>query len=478
MTMERDQARTILQDALAALKRGEREAAQQLAEQAATLAPDWETPWLILTALASPEDSLAFIDKALKINPVSHTAQQALVWALERRHAQPAQVESQPLKKPEALAREPVPAPARERVRRPHKRAKPLTVRASAQSDTEPTRDRIARALDFVPEQPDGQPVPFPIPLPVSALPAEPVIKVMQVRDGEADRPPVVKVPVKTTPSFIRTYLYAPIVLIVLALIGGLIFMRPQLASAWALLFKPASVAQCVPPTLEVGETQWPLASIARSTDGSLAVPLQTDRVYWVEGTDANPVFEVNPDSPAAAAFADIQSGDSLTVTWTDCTSQEYVVSTVVSGSPITASFFDQSRTGMALIVPASSSKADLVIQGMTPEALIPVSGGSSAEPGVKAVVSLVNQTASADGKTLTLIVTVRNTGANPLDLTGDGISLTAGNSASLAPLSVLPALPQSISPDASQNFIFTFPRPPGESALFRILGLNLDIRY
>ena len=79
-----DEARLALQKARAALRNGQLNQARQWAEQAAALAPQMEDPWLVLAAVASPPASLAYVQKALKINPESAPARRAMEWALQR----------------------------------------------------------------------------------------------------------------------------------------------------------------------------------------------------------------------------------------------------------------------------------------------------------------------------------------------------------------------------------------------------------
>lgn len=85
-------AHRALQRAQEALQRGDRRSAWRWAEEAAALAPQWEEPWLLLAALASPRASIACLERALQINPQSERARQGLAWAQARLHqaAQPA----------------------------------------------------------------------------------------------------------------------------------------------------------------------------------------------------------------------------------------------------------------------------------------------------------------------------------------------------------------------------------------------------
>ncbi len=78
------QAREALKLARQALQRGERLQARQHAARAATLAPEMEDPWLLLAAVASPRASLAYLNRALKINPSSKRARSGMHWAAGR----------------------------------------------------------------------------------------------------------------------------------------------------------------------------------------------------------------------------------------------------------------------------------------------------------------------------------------------------------------------------------------------------------
>jgi len=85
-----------IQNAYAALKAGDRPAARHWAQQAAAMAPEREEPWLLLSAAASRRASLAYLEKARRINPNSRRASQGLVWA-QKRLASASQAQPQPL---------------------------------------------------------------------------------------------------------------------------------------------------------------------------------------------------------------------------------------------------------------------------------------------------------------------------------------------------------------------------------------------
>jgi len=80
----RSQALELIKLARQNLIHNERLQARRRAEQAAALAPHLEDPWLILAALGSPKASVAYLQRALEINPSSERAQKGLQWALPR----------------------------------------------------------------------------------------------------------------------------------------------------------------------------------------------------------------------------------------------------------------------------------------------------------------------------------------------------------------------------------------------------------
>jgi lipoprotein-anchoring transpeptidase ErfK/SrfK len=73
-----------------ALREGNRVEARDAAAQAASLDPNIEEPWLILAALASPEESIIFLKRALEVNPSSERARKGIDWAIQRQRKQAA----------------------------------------------------------------------------------------------------------------------------------------------------------------------------------------------------------------------------------------------------------------------------------------------------------------------------------------------------------------------------------------------------
>lgn len=79
-----NQIHLLIQNARAALRRGDESEARRLAAQASRLAPHLEDAWLILTAVSGPRESLQYARRALEINPDSQRARKAVDWARNR----------------------------------------------------------------------------------------------------------------------------------------------------------------------------------------------------------------------------------------------------------------------------------------------------------------------------------------------------------------------------------------------------------
>lgn len=83
MDTQNTEAHELIVQAREALRRGDKESALRLGEQAALLAPDLEDAWLILAASEpDPQDALAYAQQALEINPSSTRARQGVEWAM------------------------------------------------------------------------------------------------------------------------------------------------------------------------------------------------------------------------------------------------------------------------------------------------------------------------------------------------------------------------------------------------------------
>ncbi len=73
-----------LQNARQSIASGDRHGMRRWAERAVTLDPALEEAWLILAAVASPRASIAYLERALALNPASEQAKKGLEWAYTR----------------------------------------------------------------------------------------------------------------------------------------------------------------------------------------------------------------------------------------------------------------------------------------------------------------------------------------------------------------------------------------------------------
>ena len=133
MNNQLEEARLAVQKARDALRNNNRSEARKWAEQAASLAPQTEDPWLVLAAIADPYDSMDYIEQALKINPNSTRALKGLEWARSRlpsnEAAQQKPHENAPAQSPSLIGRLP-------RVESVHEQILPTQSVPSAPSET------------------------------------------------------------------------------------------------------------------------------------------------------------------------------------------------------------------------------------------------------------------------------------------------------------------------------------------------------
>ncbi|MHC1741366.1 MAG: ABC transporter permease subunit [Anaerolineaceae bacterium] len=77
-------ARLAIQKSLFALQKKQFVEARRLTMEAIQLDPNFEDAWLILAALSNPQASVAYLQRALEINPTSQRAAKGMQWALDR----------------------------------------------------------------------------------------------------------------------------------------------------------------------------------------------------------------------------------------------------------------------------------------------------------------------------------------------------------------------------------------------------------
>src|SRR3990172_5281931 len=76
--------RILLEQARAAIGRGDKVAARRLARRAVRLDPHSEAAWLTLGGGSEPRAGLAYAARALEVNPRSQPARRAIRWAVRQ----------------------------------------------------------------------------------------------------------------------------------------------------------------------------------------------------------------------------------------------------------------------------------------------------------------------------------------------------------------------------------------------------------
>lgn len=109
MSKKRPTYQEAIKAAHKAYKSGDRKLARKWAGYAAKLAPEKETPWLMLGSLSTPQQSIEFFKRALKINPASEMARKGIHKAVQilRENQVPAKPEFKPLDPEFAAAAQP-----------------------------------------------------------------------------------------------------------------------------------------------------------------------------------------------------------------------------------------------------------------------------------------------------------------------------------------------------------------------------------
>lgn len=234
----------------------------------------------------------------------------------------------------------------------------------------------------------------------------------------------------------------------------------------------------CGSPTLVLGTATFQIQNIPRAPDGSLPVPTDTSGVaYWVEGTSTNYVFVLSPTPDNLALMSTITVGSTAKATWKNCNSTSYSLSAPQQGSLTVSTLPDQSIDGITVFFQTDVSGAGFVFTGELTEEQIstintPDLGGSE----IKAEISLLETTTSADGTSIRIGVSIQNYGEAPFTLSASDISLTQQDGTPLVMASSEPPLPKEVGAGSTETIYFTFPRPASPSATLKIFNIEYDL--
>jgi hypothetical protein len=236
------------------------------------------------------------------------------------------------------------------------------------------------------------------------------------------------------------------------------------------------STPDCSPPTLVLGTETFQIQMITPATDGSLTVPLDTSGIaYWVEGTTTNYAFVLSPTEENIALMSTLTVGSTATATWSNCDSTTYILSAPKQSLLSMVRSPDPSGQGLTLFFETDPSGAGFMFTGeLTDQEITTFNTPSAIE--VQAEIGLLETIAAADGRTVTLVVSIQNYGASAITLTVGDVALTQPDGAALALESSRPRLPETIKVGDTKTLELTFPRPSSPIATLRIFTVEYDI--
>jgi hypothetical protein len=219
--------------------------------------------------------------------------------------------------------------------------------------------------------------------------------------------------------------------------------------------------------------TTFRVETIARPADGPITPPKDTPNVaYWVEGTNSNHVFLLSPTPNNQALSASLKSGDEAHIVWADCTSSSYTLLPFEQLPSNVSTILDQSVPGISVLVPAAPSTPGFVVKGGQWEVQL-----AADDPSIDGGVTLLEATASSDGKTVRVGIAITNYGSDAFSVSVENISLMSEGAAPIALLSAEPTLPRKINPGAREVFYLTFPQASSRTVTLRIFNADIILK-
>jgi len=234
----------------------------------------------------------------------------------------------------------------------------------------------------------------------------------------------------------------------------------------------------CGSPTLVLGSNTFQIETIKPAADGSLTVPSDTSGVaYWVEGTNTNYMFVISPTPENLALMQTVTVGTTAKATWTNCNSTTYSLSVPQEGSLSVSALPDQSTDGITVFFQTDSSGAGFVAKGeLTEEQISTFNTPAPGTSDIQAEIALLETTASPDGGTIRIGISIYNYGQSAFTLSTSDVSLTQQDGTALTMVGSEPALPREIAPEATETIYFTFPRPSSPTTTLKIFTVEYDI--
>ena len=269
--------------------------------------------------------------------------------------------------------------------------------------------------------------------------------------------------------------------LVVIFILSGCQFLQNgQLLSSatetpvFPTLFVPTP--DCGAPTLVLGSNMFQIETVQPGSDGAVFVPSdKSGIVYWVDGTNSNYTFVLSPTTENLNILPTLTTGSTAKVTWSNCNSTMYTLSTPEQGSFNATALPDQTVQGITVFFQTDASGAGLVVRGELTEEQISTFNTPAPEE-VQAEISLLETTTSPDGGSIRVGVSIQNYGATAFTLSGTDVALTQPDGAPVAMLSSEPPLPKEIAPATIETIYFFFSRPASATATLKIFTVEYDI--
>jgi hypothetical protein len=235
----------------------------------------------------------------------------------------------------------------------------------------------------------------------------------------------------------------------------------------------PVPTPQCIEPSIKLGDAKFRVDSISREADTFPEIPKRNgDTAFWVEGTTVNYVFGLSSTKDNLALDTILKTDDPIVIAWADCSTDEYVVSSVDTAEASDLNIFDQSSGGVTVYVQGESGT--LVIHGERPT----VQSADTLEPLSEDAPQIdlqILEFTQPDDQTLSFRIMITNQGAETITLTDKDVALISSDGSETPPLTMTPDLPQELRPGDIIPLVMTFSKPQGTSAILRIFDITFE---
>jgi hypothetical protein len=239
-------------------------------------------------------------------------------------------------------------------------------------------------------------------------------------------------------------------------------------------LFVPT--ADCGSPTLVIGTMTFQIQTLAPAADGSYAVPADGQGIaYWVKDTNTNPVFVISPTPENLTCASTVSDGTTAKLTWSNCNSTTYTLSAGQPGTLGIPALSKQSNEGITIFFEMHTTGAGTAFKGeLAGQTITTVNTPDTSQK--LAEISLLETSASKDGKSVDIAVSINNYGSSAFTLSPNDVVLTPSDGTPISMTSSNPALPKEIAAGKTETFHFTFPRPAIPTATLKVLTAEYDV--